>query len=58
MIAVRVIVATLAVIPASYLVHKYESQGVLRLSEGSKVTLPEYKIYGAAFWTPDPFWTI
>jgi len=65
LIAIGVIVATLAAIPASYLVRIYESQGVLRLSEELKpeetaqksekeskvniITLPEYKIYSAAF---------
>jgi hypothetical protein len=55
LIAIGVIVATLVSIPASYLRRSYESQGVLRLSEELKkgaeivVTLPDYKIYSAAF---------
>lgn len=58
MIAIGVIVAMLVAIPTSCLVRSYESQGVLRLSEELKpenergkiiVTLPEYKIYSAAF---------
>ena len=49
MIAIGVIVSMLAAIPASYLVRSYESQGIMRLSEGPKVTLPDYKIYSTAF---------
>ena len=63
MIAIGAIVVTLVAIPASYLVRSYESEGVLRLSEKLKkeessskteeseiiVTLPDYKIYSAAF---------
>ena len=48
MIAIGVIVSMLAAIPASYLVRSYESQGIMRLSEGPKVTLPDYKIYSTA----------
>jgi hypothetical protein len=62
LIAIGVVVATLAAIPAAYLMRTYESQAVLRISEGIKteestptngkleiaVTLPEYKIYSAA----------
>jgi uncharacterized protein involved in exopolysaccharide biosynthesis len=64
LIAIGVIIATLAAIPTAYLMRTYKSQGILRLSEalqsqeltqtaeqGSKeiaVSLPEYKIYGAA----------
>jgi len=49
MIAIGVIVTTLISIPAAYMMRSYESQGIMRLSEGPKVTLPEYKIYSAAF---------
>jgi LPS O-antigen subunit length determinant protein (WzzB/FepE family) len=71
LIAIGVIVATLAAIPAAYLMRTYESQGVLRLSEalkpeeltqiskqGSKeiiVSLPEYKIYSAALTDSQAF---
>lgn len=64
MIAIGVIVATLAAIPAAYLMRTYKSQGVLRLGEtlqsvgptkiskqGNKgiiVSLPEYMIYSIA----------
>jgi len=63
LIAIGVIVATLAAIPAAYMMRTYESQGVLRLSEELRqeefkekkeskeiiVTLPDYKIYSTAF---------
>lgn len=71
LIAIGVIVATLAAIPASYLVRTYESHGVLRLSEELKkwgsvsgsdkekmgiiVTLPDYKVYSAAFMGSQAF---
>jgi LPS O-antigen subunit length determinant protein (WzzB/FepE family) len=71
LIAIGTIVATLAAIPAAYLMRTYKSQGVLRLSEalkpeeltkiseqGSKeiiVSLPEYKIYSAALTDSQAF---
>lgn len=71
LIAIGVIAATLAAIPAAYLMRTYESRGVLRLSEalkpeeltqisekGSKeiiVSLPEYKIYSATLMDSQAF---
>jgi hypothetical protein len=49
LIAIGIIVATLVSIPVACLMRSYESQGILRLSEGPKVTLPDYKIYSTAF---------
>jgi len=49
LITIGVIVATLISIPVACLMRSYESQGIVRLSEGPKVTLPDYKIYSMAF---------
>jgi hypothetical protein len=66
LIVIGIIVITLASIPVSYLLDKYESIGVLRISEGlktetstSKIEIilnpPEYKIYSAAFMDSQAF---
>ena len=71
LIVTGVIVATLAAIPAAYLMRTYESHGVLRLSEalqleeliqpseqgnrGIIVSLPEYKIYSATLTDSQAF---
>ena len=52
LILIGVVVTTLAAIPVSYLVRKYESQGVLRFA---KITLPKYKVYSAVFNDPHLF---